>query len=335
MNKTLIIAEAGVNHNGSLERATEMIITAKKAGVDIVKFQTFKAQNLVTQTAEMAQYQKTNTGQNQSQYAMLKEIELSEKDFIQLKNVCDSEGVEFLSTAFDFESLEFLKNLNMKRWKIPSGELTNLPYIEWIARQNVPVIFSTGMASIEEILEIKNVLISNGLKEDMITVLHCTTEYPAPLNSINLKAMNTIKEKTGLQIGYSDHSMGVSIPVAAVALGARVIEKHFTLSRTLPGPDHVASLEPDELKQMVDLIREVEIGLGSSEKKISDIELKNRLVARKSIVAARDIVKGQVITEYDITTKRPGTGLSPMKWHSVIGSLAKKNYSKDDLFEDN
>lgn len=329
--KVLIIAEAGVNHNGDVEIAKKMIDLAAEAGVDIVKFQTFKSENLVTKNAAMANYQVENTGKEDSQLAMLKKLELKESDFQDLLDYCLMKGIKFFSTGFDIESLMFLKTLNMGLWKVPSGEITNLPYLEFIGKCNEPVILSTGMSTLEEIEAAIKVLTHAGTDKKKISVLHCNTDYPTRFEDVHLNAMNTIKERLGVEIGYSDHTPGVEVSVAAVALGAKIIEKHFTLDKDLPGPDHKASLEPSEVKTLVTQIRNIEKALGRSEKIASERESKNIHVARKSIVAKTNIKVGELFTVSNLTTKRPGTGISPMKWYEIIGTVAKKNYQEDDL----
>lgn len=330
MGKTLIIAEAGVNHNGSLERAKKLVEVAKECGADIIKFQTAKLDSLVSKTAKMADYQKANTGVVESQKEMLRKLLLSFEDFVEIADYCKEVGIQFLSTPFDIESVKFL-NTMQDIWKVPSGEITNYPYLVEIAKTKKEVILSTGMATLDEISDAVRVLKENGTPD--ITILHCTTEYPAPIAEVNLKAMGMLKEKFGYPVGYSDHTQGIEIDLAAAALGATVIEKHFTLDKNLPGPDHKASLEPAELKAMVEGIRKIELALGVPEKQPSQIELKNRAVARKSIVAAKNIKKGEVLTEANITTKRPGNGLSPMKWLDVIGTKAVRNFEEDELIE--
>lgn len=329
--KVLIIAEAGVNHNGDMSIAKKLIDEAVYCGVDIIKFQTFRADSIVTKSAQKADYQKESSGTSESQYMMLKKLELSNTDFIELKKYCESKSVEFLSTGFDFESLEFLKTLNMNVWKIPSGEITNLPYLEFIGKLNKKVILSTGMSTIEEINDAVKVLVKSGTERSKISILHCTTEYPAPFNDVNLKAMHAIAKTFKLEVGYSDHTEGIEVPVAAVALGARIIEKHFTLDKSMPGPDHKASITPAELKSMVSSIRNVELALGREEKMVVESEKKNILIARKSIVAKKDIKKGEKFTTDNITVKRPGSGISPMKWYEVLGQSALKDYKEDEL----
>lgn len=330
MGRTLIIAEAGVNHNGSLEIAKELVRTAKECGADIVKFQTAKLDSLVSKHAEMADYQKKNIGKEESQKEMLSKLLLSYDDFIELADYCRQTGIMFLSTPFDIDSIHFLDPMQ-DIWKVPSGEITNYPYLVEIAKTGKKVIISTGMCEMNEIEEVLNVLKDNGTSD--ITVLHCTTEYPAPFDEVNLNVMSTLKKKFGYPVGYSDHTRGIEVPIAAVALGAEVIEKHFTLDRNMEGPDHKASLEPSELKAMVEGIRNIEKALGICEKKPSEIEMKNRLVARKSIVALKDIKAGDRFTADNLTTKRPGSGISPMKWNDVIGQTAKRDFSEDELIE--
>ena len=326
-----IIAEAGVNHNGSLELAKNLVDKAKEAGADCVKFQTFIASQIVSKNAAKADYQKKQTGSSESQYEMLKKSELSFDDFIELNNYCKEIGIEFLSTAFDFESIDFLNQLGMQVWKIPSGEITNLPYLIKIAKLNKKVILSTGMSTMREIEDAVNILKDHGASE--LIILHCTTEYPTPYEDVNLNAMLAIKERFGYEVGYSDHTMGIEVPIAAVALGAKVIEKHFTLDRTMDGPDHKASLEPSELKTMVDAIRNIELSMGTGIKEPADSEKKNIAIARKSIVANQSIKKGDILTETNITVKRPGDGISPMKWFEIIGTKAIRDFEEDELIE--
>lgn len=332
MKHVLIIGEAGVNHNGSMEMAKQLIDAAAVAGVDYVKFQTFKAEKLVTKEAKQAEYQQRNA-KDDSQYAMLKKLELSEAQHEELIAYCKEKGVKFLSTAFDMESVEYLHSLKLGLWKIPSGEITNYPYLKAIAQYGEPVILSTGMCEMEDVQNAVNVLCKYGLKKEQITVLHCNTEYPTSMQDVNLKAMLAIKDEVEVKVGYSDHTQGIEVPIAAVALGAEVIEKHFTLDRMLPGPDHKASLEPNELKAMVDAIRNIEQALGDGQKHVSASEEKNKAIARKSIVAAKDIKKGEFLTEDNLTTKRPGTGISPMRWEEVIGTKAIRDFAKDELIE--
>ncbi len=320
MNRTLIIAEAGVNHNGSSELAFKLIDAAANAGADIVKFQTFKTDLLVTVDAKKAGYQKKNTGiTDESQYEMLRKLELSKSQHLELMKYCESRNIRFWSTAFDNDSIDLLAKLGMSLFKIPSGEITNKPYLQKIGKTAGEVILSTGMATIEEISEAINVLTNAGLPKGKITLLHCTTEYPAPIHEVNLRAMVTMRDTFGLETGYSDHTQGIEIPIAAVTLGATIIEKHFTLDRNLPGPDHKSSLEPDELKKMVDSIRKVEAALGDGVKKPTPSEIKNRIAARKSIHLAHDLPDGHVLTSADLIMKRPGDGISPMQMEQVIG----------------
>ena len=334
MKRTLIIAEAGVNHNGDIAKAKALIDKGAEAGVDYVKFQTFKAEKLVTKQAQRASYQDKNTQNNDSQYEMLKKLELSQALHQELMDYCNQKGVKFLSTGFDSESLVFLAQLGITIAKVPSGEITNLPYLRQVASLFPEVILSTGMATIDEIKDAVKVLIDNGVSKDKITILHCNTEYPTPMEDVNLKAMLHIQRELGLPIGYSDHTLGIEVPIAAVALGATVIEKHFTLDKTLPGPDHKASLEPNELKAMVSAIRNIEKAIGGSGlKEVSKSEEKNKPIARKSILASTDIKKGNIFTPENLTVKRPGTGISPMQWDEVIGKTAKKDFEEDDLIE--
>lgn len=333
MNHTLIIAEAGVNHNGSLDLARRMAETAKCCGVDYVKFQTFRADKIANKFAKQAQYQKHNTKKESSQVDMLRQLEISYSDFYNLNSYCESVGIRFMSTPFDLESIDFLAGLGMDYMKIPSGEITNLPYLRKISGLGIPVIMSTGMCRLGDVESALDVLYNGGISTDQITLLHCNTEYPTPMIDVNLNAMDTLRTAFGTPVGYSDHTKGIEVPIAAVAMGATVIEKHFTLDRALPGPDHVASLEPDELKLMVDSIRNIEIALGHSNKRVSDSERKNMAIARKSIVAASDIKKGELLTEKNLTVKRPGNGISPMKWDDVMGTTAIRDFLEDELIE--
>ena len=323
-----IIAEAGVNHNGSLDLAFRLADAAKEAGADCIKFQTFRSEKLVSRNAGKAEYQKETTGEG-SQIEMLKKLELSFEDFLALKDYCDRIGIQFLSTAFDFESIDFLKELDMPFWKIPSGEVTNYPYLVRLAETGKPVVMSTGMCEMEEIEAAVKVLKEHGAAE--ITLLHCNTEYPTPFEDVNLKAMLTMKAHFGLETGYSDHTKGIEIPIAAAALGAAVIEKHFTLDRNMEGPDHKASLEPSELREMVSAIRHIETALGNGIKTPSPSEKKNIEIARKSIVAKTPIRQGELFTENNITVKRPGTGISPMRWEEVLGRKAARDFDEDEL----
>lgn len=330
MKKVLIIAEAGVNHNGDLNLALEMIRKAKNAGADIIKFQTAKPELVISRFAQKAEYQKKTTGSDESQLEMCKKIHLKFEDYFLVKETCDKEGIQFLSTPFDIESIHFLNN-KVPFWKIPSGEVTNYPYLVEIAKTGKPVIMSTGMCELQEIDEAIEVLRNNGTTD--ITLLHCNTQYPTPYKDVNLRAMETLRDRYKVKIGYSDHTNGIEVPIAAVALGAEVIEKHFTLDKNLPGPDHKASLEPYELAAMVSSIRNIEEALGSPNKTVSDSERENIAVARKSIVAAKSIKKGEILSENNITTKRPGTGLSPMCWNSVIGKIAIRDFQEDEEIE--
>jgi N,N'-diacetyllegionaminate synthase len=331
MKKTFIIAEAGVNHNGSVEIARQLIDAAVGAGADAIKFQTFKAEKIVSKSAGKASYQKTDKYDTESQYGMLKKLELDYSSFKKLYNYANKKQITFLSSPFDIESINFLNKLGLEIFKIPSGEITNLNFLREIARLKKQVILSTGMSTIGEIEFAINVLTENGTKRHMIAVLHCNTEYPTPVSDVNLKAMNTIKESMKVRIGYSDHTLGIEIPIAAVALGAEVIEKHFTLDKHLEGPDHVSSLIPDEFRNMVLAIRNIEKAMGDGIKKPSPSELKNKEIVRKSIVASQNIKKGEKFSEKNLTVKRPGTGLSPALWDSILGKTAHQNYSKDDL----
>ena len=323
-----IIAEAGVNHNGSFALACKLVDAAKKAGVDCIKFQTFKSENLVSRTAKKAEYQKKTTGDS-SQQDMLKKLELSFDEFLQLKSYCEKVGICFLSTPFDFDSIDFLNSIDMPFWKIPSGEVTNLPYLLALAKTGKPVVMSTGMCTLQEMREAIDVLQANGTKE--IKLLHCNTEYPTPFEDVNLKAMQTMRDEFQMEVGYSDHTKGIEVPIAAVALGATIIEKHFTLDRNMEGPDHKASLEPNELAEMVCCIRNIEKALGSGDKTPSPSEKKNIAVARKSIVAKTKIKAGDTLTENNVTVKRPGTGISPMKWFEILGTKAVKDFDEDEL----
>ncbi|MCI8403016.1 MAG: N-acetylneuraminate synthase [Lachnospiraceae bacterium] len=325
-----IIAEAGVNHNGSLELACKLAEEAKKAGVDCIKFQTFKSKNLVSCSAQKAEYQKDTTGEG-SQADMLRKLELTYEEFVALKAYCDKIGICFLSTPFDFESIDFLNTIDMPFWKIPSGEVTNYPYLFALAKTGKPVVMSTGMCEMSEIEAAIKVLCENGTKQ--IKLLHCNTEYPTPFEDVNLKAMQTMRDTFDLEVGYSDHTKGIEVPVAAAALGAAIIEKHFTLDRNMEGPDHKASLEPDELAAMVSGIRHIEKAIGAGDKAPSLSEKKNIIIARKSIVARVGIKAGDELTVENITVKRPGTGISPMKWNEVLGTKAVRDFDEDELIE--
>ena len=335
VNHTVIIAEAGVNHNGSLDMAKQLVLKAKEAGVDYIKFQTFKASKLVTKTARQAEYQQKNIGKgDESQYQMLKKLELSPKDHEELIAFCNEIGIKFFSTAFDFDSIDYLHSLNLGLWKVPSGEVTNYPFLKRIAAFDEKTILSTGMCDMQDVSNAVEALYKNGLSKENLILLHCNTEYPTPFEDVNLKAMDALREKYGVEVGYSDHTRGIEVPIAAVALGATVIEKHFTLDRTLPGPDHKASLEPEELKAMVSAIRNIEKAVGGDgTKHVSESERKNIAIARKSIVAACDIKAGETFTEDNLTVKRPGSGISPMRWEEVLGRKARKDFNEDELIE--
>lgn len=330
MSKTFIIAEAGVNHNGSLELARKLVDVAVEAGADAIKFQTFKADKLVSKGAQKANYQKQTTSAEESQHEMIKKLELDEAAHRELIHYCKEKQILFLSTPFDHDSIELLKNFGMQIFKIPSGEITNLPYLRHIGGIAKEVILSTGMSDLGEIEDALDVLVQSGVAKEKITVLHATTEYPCPIGEVNLRAMQTIRAAFTVKVGYSDHTQGIAVPIAAVAMGACVIEKHFTLDRSMEGPDHKASLEPDELKSMVQAIRLVERALGDGIKKPTESELSNIKVARKSIVAERRIRKGEKLTESNLAVKRPGTGLNPMRWDEVIGTEAICDFQPDE-----
>lgn len=335
MSHTLIIAEAGVNHNGSVELAKKLVDKAAEAGADYIKFQTFKAEKLVSKNALMAEYQKVNmNSDDNSQLKMLKKLELSYENHLELIDYCKKKGVKFFSTAFDLESIEFLDSLNLNIWKIPSGEITDFPYLRAIAQKKGKVIMSTGMCDYDDIEKAIGVLNRFGKKKEQIIVLHCNTEYPTPFEDVNLKAMVSLRDEFSVEVGYSDHTKGIEIPIAAVAMGATVIEKHFTLNRDMEGPDHKASLEPDELKMMISAIRNIEKAIeGDGVKHVSESERKNIAVARKSIIAARDIKTGELLTEENLTVKRPGTGISPMRWEEVIGTTAVRDFKEEEPIE--
>lgn len=329
----LIIAEAGVNHNGNMEMARELIDVAAEAGADIIKFQTFSADRLVSRTAKKAAYQAKTTGDTETQYDMLRRLELQPDMHESLMTHCRARGVGFLSTGFDIESVRFLHSMGAQLFKIPSGEITNLPYLRYIGRLGGEVVISTGMSTLGEIESAIEVLERAGTSRQDIVVLHCTTEYPAPLHEVNLRAMNTIKVAFGVRVGYSDHTPGIEVPIAAFAMGAEVVEKHFTLDRSLPGPDHLASLEPPELKAMIAAIRNVEIAMGDGVKRPTAGEWKNRSVVRKSIVALRQIRAGEIFDDAALTTKRPGDGISPMCWDDVVGRIATRDFAADEKIE--
>lgn len=327
----LIIAEAGVNHNGCIKLAKQLVDAAKSCNADIVKFQFFKADDLVVPNTEKAAYQKRDDISSNYQLDMLRKLELSYEEQKDLKIYCDKKNIEFLTSGFDLNSLNDIKKLNLKRYKIPSGEITNFPYLKFVGSQEKPIIISTGMANIDEIRVALEVLNASGARSENISVLHCTSEYPAPLNEINLRAMSTIKELFKVNVGYSDHTLGIEVSLAAVALGAQVIEKHLTLDRNFDGPDHKASLIPDEFKMLVKGIRNISIALGSNEKKVGVKELENLPLVRKSIVAKKDIKKGDIFSVDNLCSKRPGTGMSPMLWDEIIGKRAKKNFRVNDF----
>jgi len=330
-NKVFIIAEAGVNHNGSLDLAKRLIEIAVDSGADAVKFQTFKAESLVSKNAQKADYQKQTTDASESQFDMIKKLELDVETHRELIAYCQEKDIMFLSTPFDHESVNLLSGLGLQIFKIPSGEITNLPYLRHIGSLDKQVILSTGMSNLKEVGDALNILINSGTSKDNVTVLHANTMYPTPMEDVNLNAMLTIQKEFGVDIGYSDHTLGIEVDIAAVAMGASCIEKHFTLDKTMDGPDHKASLEPEELKAMVSAIRNIEKALGSGKKKSSPSESVNIDIARKSIVASQSIKKGDKLSSKNITTKRPGTGISPMKWDDIIGAFAKRDYQMDDL----
>ena len=335
LNKVTIIAEAGVNHNGNIKIAFDLIDAAVEAGADIIKFQTFNPEKLVTKYSKKAEYQIKNIGNfdKQDQYSMLKNLQLSIEDHKSLISRCKKYGIEFLSTGFDLESLEFLNSLELKRFKIPSGEITNLPYLRKIAEFKKPIILSTGMSNLDEIKASLNIFFDKGFSCKDITLLQCTTEYPAPIDEINLKVMNLFQEKFKVDVGLSDHSEGIEVALAAAALGAKVIEKHITLDKKLPGPDHIASLEPDQFKKMVSGIRNILRALGDEKKIVTKSEFKNKDLVRKSLVAIKVIKKGDLFTENNVGCKRPGHGISPMKIDQIIGQNSKKDFSIDDIIE--
>ena len=335
MSKTIIIAEAGVNHNGSLDLAKQLVKRAHEAGVDYVKFQTFKSEKVVSKNAKKADYQIENTGKKEeSQLEMVKKLELSYDDHQVLIDYCNELGIKFFSTAFDFDSIDYLHSLGLGLWKIPSGEVTNYPFLKRIASYNEKTILSTGMCDMSDVRAAVNALYKNGLSKENLILLHCNTEYPTPFEDVNLKAMDALCNEFGVEVGYSDHTKGIEVPIAAVALGATVIEKHFTLDRNMEGPDHKASLEPNELKAMVSAIRNIEKAIGGDgTKHVSESERKNIAIARKSIMAACDIKKGDLLTEENLTVKRPGTGISPMRWEEVIGTKAIRDFAEDEIIE--
>lgn len=331
MNKVFIIAEAGVNHNGDIELAKKLIDKASEAGADAVKFQSFKTERVVTKYARKAEYQEATTGSEENQYQMVKKLELDYDKHVELINYCKIKNIMFLSSPFDLESIDLLSNLHLETFKIPSGEITNLPYLRKIGKLKKKIILSTGMSTLGDIEKALEILRASGTTD--ITVLHCNTEYPTPMEDVNLNAMETIKEAFKVKVGYSDHTLGIEVPIAAVALGATVIEKHFTLDKTMEGPDHKASLEPEELKEMVRCIRNIEKALGDGIKKLTESEKKNINIARKSIVAGRNIKEGEIFTEKNLEIKRPGDGISPMRWDEIIGQKAKRDFKEDELIE--
>lgn len=331
----IVIAEAGVNHNGVINLAKQLIEVASKSGADYVKFQTFKTELVISKDAKKADYQKENTDNKESQFEMAKKLELDKDTHIELIKHCKTKGIKFLSTPFDLESIDLLFDLGVKMYKIPSGEITNYPYLIKIAQKQLPVIMSTGMANLSEIEQALDILLDSGLKRNAITILHCNTEYPTPICDVNLKAMLTIKDAFKVNIGYSDHTLGIEVPIAAVALGATVIEKHFTLDRNMEGPDHKASLEPQELKEMVKAVRNIELAMGSGIKKPSVAEIKNITAARKSIHARKDIKKGDLFSEDNLIALRPGNGISPMRWSELIGEKSFRVYKCGDKIQIN
>ncbi len=331
MDKTIVIAEAGVNHNGDVNLAKKLVDAALYAGADIVKFQSFKAEKITTKIAKKTSYQNKAIGQKINQYEMLKNLELSNKDIKKIYDYCNSLNIEFLSTAFDLESLAFLGNLDLVRYKIPSGEITNLPLIRRICKFKKPIILSTGMATLEEIEIALSNIENEGISRNDIKLLHCTSEYPAPYEDVNLFAMRTLAETFKIKVGYSDHTRGIAVAMAAVALGAEVIEKHLTLDNKMIGPDHKASLEPEEFKEMVTQIRNINIAMGDGVKRVTKSELKNKTLVRKSIVASKFIKKGEKLTERNLTTKRPEDGISPLMWDLILGQIANKDFVEDEF----
>lgn len=330
-DKVLIIAEAGVNHNGDIQLAKELIDAAAESKADVVKFQTFVSENCISKGAAKAKYQEKITGSDESQLDMIKKLELSFDAFMKLKEYCEKRDIAFMSTPFDLDSVEFLNKIGLETFKVPSGEITNYPLLKKIGKLRKRVIMSTGMCVIDEIRDAINVLKGEGTTD--ISLLHCNTQYPTPMSDVNLKAMLTLKKEFGVPVGYSDHTNGIEVPIAAAALGAEIIEKHFTIDRNLPGPDHKASLEPDELKNMVACIRNIEKALGTGDKKVTTSERENIAVARKSIVALKPIKIGEVFTEDNLTVKRPGTGISPMRWNEALGRVSDRNYDADEMIQ--
>ena len=332
-NKILIIAEAGVNHNGDISLAKLLIDVAAEAGADLVKFQTFNADRLVTSSAKKANYQKQTTDSAESQHEMLSRLELTEAMHLELIAHCEMRNIGFLSSGFDIESISLLSNLGQECFKVPSGEITNLPYLRHIGQLEKKIILSTGMSTLGDIEAAIDVLVNAGTPRAKITVLHCTTEYPTPMGEVNLRAMQSIHAAFGTAVGYSDHTKGMEVSIAAVAMGATVIEKHFTLDRNLPGPDHQASLEPEELNAMVTAIRNLEAALGDGVKRLTTSEIRNKSIVRKSLIASREIKAGEIFTADNIIAKRPGTGISPMRWDEVLGRSARRNFLADELIE--
>jgi N,N'-diacetyllegionaminate synthase len=330
-----VIAEAGVNHNGSVETAKKMIDAAVQAGADAIKFQTFKTEKLVCKSAPQAEYQMKNSaeGESDTQFTLLKKLEINQETHRELFDYCEQSGIVFISTPFDLESIDLLKSLGLELIKVPSGEITNYPYLKKVAQTFHRVVLSTGMADLGEIEDALAILIDNGIARENITVLHCNTEYPTPIQDVNLRAMLTIRDAFGVKVGYSDHTLGIEVSIAATALGATVIEKHFTLDKNMEGPDHAASLEPDELLMLVRGIRNTEKSLGSPLKRPSASEAKNKAVVRKSIIAAREIRQGETFTADNLCVKRPGTGISPMQWDQVIDQVARRDYLEDEIIE--
>ena len=332
-NRTLIIAEAGVNHNGDINLAKQLVDVAADSGADYVKFQTFNAERIVTKTADKAEYQKQSSDSSESQFEMLKRLELSVEMHLELIKHCEHRSIKFLSTGFDKQSVDLLIGLGLGLIKIPSGEITNLPFLRYVGSLGLPVILSSGMSTMKEIADALLILEQTGLPRAQITVLHCTTEYPTPMDEVNLRAMNSIRNTLGVAVGYSDHTLGIEVSVAAAALGASVIEKHFTIDRALPGPDHKASLEPDELFAMVKAIRNIEVALGSDVKEPTISEIKNIRIARKSILAGRKIEIGEILSASNLVIKRPGDGVSPMRWDHLIGQIASREYLPDEKID--
>lgn len=331
--RVIIIAEAGVNHNGDYDRAVEMIHAAQKAGADYVKFQTAVPELVISEFAPKAEYQKETTGASESQLDMCRKIHLPLSAYKSLKEICDEVGIGFVSTPFDLVSIDTLAELDMDFWKIPSGEITNLPYLRKIAKRGEPVILSTGMSELSEVENALRILEDNGTPRSKVSLLHCNTQYPTPYSDVNLRAMESLATLGASAVGYSDHTLGIEVPIAAVALGAKIIEKHFTLDKSLPGPDHRASLDPDELTKMVSSIRNIEVAAGDKDKTVSPSERPNIVVARKSIVAAKAIRKGELFSEENITVKRPGSGISPLKWDEVLNTPAPRDFEPDELIE--